>query len=47
LKISRKENLSVEMLISEQRIVPYGTKDIHIFNHSTDFLFLTEQENEI
>jgi hypothetical protein len=36
LKISRRENMSVEMLILDLSFVPSGTTDRHIFIDSTD-----------
>jgi len=45
LKISRRENMSVEMSNYNLSFVPNGTKDVPLFIDSTDILFLTEQEN--
>ena len=47
LKISREENLSVEMLIYELWFVLYGTKDKLFCIYSTDDSFLMEQEIKI
>jgi hypothetical protein len=40
-KISRRENMSVEMSNNKLCFVPYGTIDVHIFINSTDLSFLT------
>jgi len=49
-KISRRENMSVEIVIDDHSIVPYGTKDTLFCIYSTDPVctgFLTEQGNKI
>lgn len=45
LKISHRENMLAKMSNNKLCFVPYGTKDVRIFIHSTDLTFLTEQEN--